>query len=374
MLRKLDVIVGHSLLVLVLAAVGCDGAPASSPPDGGGLPSDAAGIPGPDTGPLSGDGSVDGGTVAGALPLVLVGDIDLPGNASRFDYQDVDRGKGHMVATHLADGSIVILDLATGAVIKEVKDLPTARGVAVADDIGVIFVTISPDQLALVDNSTYEIIKKVPTGSAPDGVAWDPDHQKVGVSDQRDGALSIIANGGNGDRTQVPVGVETGNVIYDAQRQWFWITAVQDGSPDRLVAVDPMTAQVKKSIDLPGCQGAHGLRLHPDGQSAFIACESNDVLARAQLEGDPAVATASTGAGPDVMAIDPALGWLYVAAESGDLTVFDIRQPGVVLVGHDHPGGNAHSVAVDLPTHRVFFPLESGPNGTPVMRIMKPTF
>jgi hypothetical protein len=53
--------------------------------------------------------------------------------------------------------------------------------------------------------------------------------------------------------------------------------------------------------------------------------------------------------------------------------VFDIKQPGVVLVGHDHPGNNSHSVAVDPATHRVFFPLMAGSGGTPVLRIMKPT-
>jgi hypothetical protein len=30
-------------------------------------------------------------------------------------------------------------------------------------------------------------------------------------------------------------------------------------------------------------------------------------------------------------------------------------------------------VVADPATHRVFFPLESGPNGTPVMRILRPT-
>jgi hypothetical protein len=45
----------------------------------------------------------------------------------------------------------------------------------------------------------------------------------------------------------------------------------------------------------------------------------------------------------------------------------------VVLLGHDQPGPNSHSVAADVPTHRVFFPIASGPNGTPGLRMMKPT-
>jgi DNA-binding beta-propeller fold protein YncE len=249
-----------------------------------------------------------------------------------------------------------------------------ARGIAVADDVGIIFVTSGPfSQLVLIDDKALTEIKRVTTGNAPDGVSWDPTHKMVGVSDQGDGALSIIADSGSGARTQVKLGTETGNVVYDAARGWFWITVVAASPPDKLVAVDPTTAKVAMSIDLPGCSGAHGLRLHPDGQSALIACESNDTLARVDLGGAHAVSTGKTGAGPDVLSIDPGLGWLYVAAESGDLTVFDLQQPGVALVGHDSPGSNSHSVAVDPATHRVFFPLMSGPNGTPVLRIMRPT-
>jgi len=302
-----------------------------------------------------------------------VADAPLPGGATRFDYQDVDPDLGHLVVAHMNDGSVVITSLADGTVLGEVKNVPTARGVVVADDVGIIFVTSSPNQVVLIDNKKLTEIRRVTTGKSPDGIGWDPTHKIVGVSDQGDGALSLIADSGSGARTQIPLGTETGNVIFDAARGWFWITAVRSSPPDQLVAVDPVTAKSVASIGIPGCEGAHGLRLHPDGQSALIACEGNDVLARVELGGAHAVATGATGSGPDVLSIDPGLGWLYVAAESGDLTVFDLKQPGVALVGHDKPGPNSHSVAVDPATHRVFFPIPSGPGGKPVLRIMKPS-
>jgi hypothetical protein len=270
------------------------------------------------------------------------------------------------------DGVVLILDLRDGSVVKQIPGVPTARGVVVADDAGVIFVTSSPDRLVLIDNRALTEITRVATGKAPDGDGWDPADQIVGVSDQQDGALSLIKDAGRGQRSQVPLGTEIGNVVFDAARGVFWITVVTASPPDQLVAVNPKTATASTTIALPGCSGAHGLRLHPDGQSAFIACESNDRLTRVDLAGSHSVSTAPTGSGPDVMSIDPGLGWLYVAAESGDLTVFDITKPGVSLVGHDQPGANSHSVVVDPATHRVFFPLMAGPSGQPVLRIMRP--
>jgi DNA-binding beta-propeller fold protein YncE len=308
-----------------------------------------------------------------SLPLTVVADYDLPGRSTRFDYQDVDKKLGHLVVTHMNDGVVLIVDLKDGSVLAQVPNVPTARGVVVADDVGLIFVTSSPDQVVVIDEVKMTEIKRVTTGSAPDGIGWDPVDKVVGVSDQGDGAIDLIADSGNGMRTQVPLGVETGNVVFDATRGWFWITVNTSSPPDRLVAIDPKTAKVVSTIDVPGCDGAHGLRIHPDAKSALIACEGNDKLARVDLDGAHTVATAPSGAGPDVLSIDPGLGWLYVAAESGDLTVFDLNRPGVALLGHDSPGANSHSVAVDAATHRVFFPLMKGPNGTPVLRMMQPS-
>jgi DNA-binding beta-propeller fold protein YncE len=270
------------------------------------------------------------------------------------------------------DAAVVVANLSDGAPIKVLPNIPTARGVIVGGEVGRIFITSSPHTLVIVDNAKLTEIARVDTGAGPDGVGWDPVHHVVGVSDQHDGAVSLIADAGSGKRTPVPLGVETGNVVFDAGRGVFWASVVAQSGPNQIAAVDPVAAKVTTRIDLPGCDGAHGLRIHPDGQSAFVACENNDTLARVDLGGAHAVVTAKTGGGPDVMSIDPGLGRLYVASESGDLVVFDIDKPGLVLVDREKPGDNAHSVAVDPATHRVFFPLMSGPNGTPVLRIMRP--
>jgi YVTN family beta-propeller protein len=303
-------------------------------------------------------------------PLALVADVELPGGSTRFDYQEVDSPHGHLVVAHMNDASVLILQLADGSVAKLLPNIPTPRGVAVGD--GRIFVTSSPSQLVIIDGAALTEIARVPTGSAPDGVGYDPVDHVVGVSDQHDGATSLIPSAGNGLRSPVALGKETGNVIYDASRGTFWAAVVNASPPDQLVQIDPVTRKVTTRIDLPGCDGAHGVRLHPDGKSAFVACEDNNLLVRVDLGGAHALTTSPTGGGPDVMSVDPGLGWLYVASESGDLVIFDIGKPGLVAIDREHPGDNAHSVAVDPSTHRVFFPLMTGPNGKPVLRIMRP--
>ena len=304
------------------------------------------------------------------VPLTLVADVDLPGASTRFDYQEIDAARGHLVLAHMNDAAVLVLNLKDGSLAKLLPNIPTPRGVTSGD--GRIFVTSSPSRLVIIDGVTLAEIARVPTGNGPDGVAYDPIDHVVGVSDQDDGAVSLIAGMGSGARTQIHLGKETGNVIFDAGRHAFWAAVVNASPPDQLVQIDPVTQKVTARIDVAGCEEAHGLRLHPGGESAFVACEGNSLLVRVDLRGAHAVTSAPTGGGPDVMSIDPGLGRLYVAAETGDLVVFDMGEPGLVTIDREHPGEQAHSVAVDPDTHRVFFPLMAGPNGHPVLRIMRP--
>lgn len=324
------------------------------------------------SGPVPAPSSEPSSQARSTLPLVLVRDVDLPGRANRFDYQDIDVKRGHLVIAHMNDASVVIVDTKDGNVLKVIPNVPTARGVVVADEVGRIFVTSSPNQVVVIDAETLNEIARLTTGNGPDGIAWDPTHRIVGVSDQRDGAVSLIDDAGNGTRRTVRLGTETGNVVFDRSRGTFWVTVVGGAAVDRLMEIDPMAAKTVTTIELPGCEGAHGLRIHPDDQSALVACEDNAKLARVALGGAHETVLANTGVGPDVLAIDPVARWVYVAAESGDLRVFDLAKPGLEEIDREHPADHAHSVAVDPASHHVFFPLETGPNGKPVLRIMRP--
>jgi YVTN family beta-propeller protein len=299
-----------------------------------------------------------------ALPLVRVADVKLPGGETRFDYQELDPARNHLVVAHMNDASVLVLDLRDGSVVKELHDIVRPRGVAVGDDR--IFVT-STGSVVIIDAKTLAEVARVKAGATPDGIAVDPVDHVVGVSEQHDGAVAFLDKSGSGARTLLPLGKEVGNVVFDESRRAFFAAVVNDKPPNQLVQLDPLGHRVSARIDLPGCERAHGVRIHPDGKSAFVACEDNDLVVRVALDAPHSLTTAATGKKPDVMSIDPSLGWLYVAAESGDLTVFDIRGDGLRTIDREHPADDSHSV-VDPATHRVFFPLLRGP----VMRIMRP--
>lgn len=73
-----------------------------------------------------------------------------------------------------------------------------------------------------------------------------------------------------------------------------------------------------------------------------------------------------------MLGFDKGFGRLYVSAESGIITIFDERGRNLEKVGEGFFAPNAHSVAVDQRTHRVYFPLQNV-GGKPILRIAVPS-
>ena len=71
------------------------------------------------------------------------------------------------------------------------------------------------------------------------------------------------------------------------------------------------------------------------------------------------------------LAWDPAWRRLYVASESGVVSVFAVQGAVLQRLEELHIP-HAHTVAVDPRTHRVYLPLENL-GGHPVLRILQPT-
>lgn len=73
-----------------------------------------------------------------------------------------------------------------------------------------------------------------------------------------------------------------------------------------------------------------------------------------------------------MLAFDPGLQRLYVSSESGVVSVFELRGRQLRSLGQSYLAHEAHSVAVDSSTHRVYFSLQNI-EGRGVLRVMVPT-
>jgi len=220
--------------------------------------------------------------------------------------------------------------------------------------------------VAVIDANSLAVIATTDGGDYPDGLAYDSEVGKIYASDEHGGTDTVIDTHTDRAIGNVQVGDDVGNSQFDPVSHRILVAV---GSKNQLVAIDPTTDTVVGATDVPGCQGAHGLAIDSDARRAFVACEGNAKLVALDMQNMQVVFTGDVGKTPDVLALDPGLHRVYVAAESGPLTVFDYAGDTTRQLLQADAGPNAHSVAVDPDTHHIYLPLQNV-NGHPVLREM----
>jgi DNA-binding beta-propeller fold protein YncE len=307
---------------------------------------------------------------AGNLPLRTLTDIPLTGGTTRLDYQSFDSSSGRLYIAHLGSDLMTVFEVNKQAIAGDVKDLKRVHGVLAVPELHRVYASATgTNELAVIDDQSLSIIARVPAGDYPDGIAYASKENKIYVSDLHGKSDTVIDGKTNQRLTTISLGGGAGNSQYDSVSDRIFVTV--DGR-EELAEIDPNTDQVAARYPLTGCKGSHGLLIDSDNRLAFAACEENSKLVVFDLQSKKAVATLSVGADPDVLALDSSLHRLYVSAESGNISIFDEHDRGLQKVFEGFFAPNAHTVAVDSRTHRVYWPLQNV-GGKPVLRITVPS-
>jgi len=299
-------------------------------------------------------------------PLERREDIPLPGPAVRFDYQSVDSAADRLYISHMGAGEMIVFNLATGRVEGTVRDLPRVTGVWAVPSLRKVYASVpGRREVAVIDARTLRVKAWVGKLGFPDGIAYAPDMKKVYVSDESGGGELVIDGLTDKVVTTIPIGGEAGNTVYDPGSRHIFV-AVE--TRDDVAEIDPRMDQVVARHKLAGATHPHGMIVDPVHNLLFVANEDNATMLMVDLRTEQVVDKFPVGDDPDVLALDPQWGRLYVASESGEVSAFTIRDnrvtyEGKVLIPH------AHTITVDPRSHWVYLPLQSL-KGRPVLRIM----
>jgi YVTN family beta-propeller protein len=301
--------------------------------------------------------------------LVRVADIPLGGNTTRLDYESLDQGRHLLFIAHLGDSAVIVFDTRAERVVTRIEGISKVHGVLAIPELGTVYASATgTNEVVAIDEQTFKVTARVAGGVYPDGMAYVPGVHKIYVSDEHGATETVIDVRTNTRIASIPLGGEVGNSQYDPLTRHVFAN-VQ--TRRQLVEIDPATDKIVARIDLPGAEGNHGLLIEPRQRRAFIGCEDNHTLLVLDLDSRKLAGSFEVGEEPDVLAYDPVLQYLYVAAESGIVSVFRAQSGEVLPISVLRVGPNAHVVAVDPETHRSFFPLQNL-RGRTVLRIMSP--
>ncbi len=305
---------------------------------------------------------------ATAAPVLRrVADIPLPGPAVRFDYQSLDTTSDRLYVSHMDAGEMLVFDVKARRVAARVAGLPRVTGVYAVPELGKVYASATGrDDVAVIDARSDRIVARLGRIGFPDGIAYAPRVKKIYVSDESGGGELVIDGPGDRVVTKIPLNGEAGNTIYDPGSGHI-LVAVQ--TRNEIAAIDPATDRVIARHALPGASHPHGLALDTARRLLFAANEESGTVMTVDLRTMRVLDTQRVGEGPDVLAFDAGQRVLYVASESGVVSVFAEKDEGLAPLGEIRMP-DAHTIAVDPRTHLVYFPLQNL-HGRPVLRIME---
>jgi DNA-binding beta-propeller fold protein YncE len=309
-------------------------------------------------------------TQSNGLPLRQVSETALSGGPVRFDYTALDVARGRLFIAHMGASELIDVDVHTHAVVRTLPGLSDVHGVIVVPDKHRVYATATgSNQLVAIDEDSGQIVFRAPTDTYPDGLAYDPIRRTVWTTNESAGTETVIDAETGAVRATVPLGGEVGNVVFDTFLDQM-VVAVQ-GRND-LAVIDPVTFVVTERIPTPGCDHPHGQALDGTDRVMFVGCEANAAMVTVDLANRNVIDHHAVGQTPDVLAYDPGANRVYVAAESGWISIFDDERGHLTLRGSAHLADGAHSLALDPATHHSYIPIPKGRNGSPVLWEFEP--
>jgi DNA-binding beta-propeller fold protein YncE len=291
----------------------------------------------------------------------------LPGGNSRFDYASLDPGRGLLFVAHLGASQVVEINVRTSLVVRTIGGLPQVYGVLVVPALHRVYATATGANMVVrIDEDSGRVLGQTATGAYPDGLAYDPANGTIWVTNESGGSETVIDAATGAPRGMVRLGGFVGNVAYDAVSGHMLVDAQ---SSNQLAVINPATRTVIRRVRLPGCSDDHGLVIDSPARLAFIACDINDALLTVDMNTWRVTGTAVVGVEPDVTAFDGRAGRLYVAAESGWVTVLQLHGHRLHVIYSNYLAANAHVVAVDPATGRDYFPVLGASGGHPAVLV-----
>ena len=318
-----------------------------------------------------------------------VGDYPLGASVNRMDYESTDPGARRLYISKMGGGQLLVFDIDKNKLVAQLDGFPKITGVLVVPELHKVYASVpgggvlsslsqglgmaglssGQGEVVVRDTRNLKELARIPSGVFPDGIAFDPRDKRIFVSDEMGSAVTVIDGATDKYVARIDTGGEVGNVRYDPASGDIFVPVQTN---NELIRINPSKGTVVARYGLAGCEHPHGFIVVPKGGTGYVACDENDQLVTVDLASGHILGKQPVAHDPDVLAIDPELNRLYVAAESGSLSGYNITAAeNAVSLGDAFIAADAHTVAVDPVSHRLYFAL-ANQNGHAVLRVLSP--
>jgi YVTN family beta-propeller protein len=230
--------------------------------------------------------------------------------------------------TNFSENSVSVIDTATGKLIKNVPVGEGPSGVAVFPRGHYAFVTNSyGNSVSVINSANLQVVGAVPVGAHPDGVAVDPKGEFAYVANSGGNTVTVIDVHTQKVVRSVVVGRAPQKVAIDPDGRHAYVTNFGDNTVSVIelpnqVGVDLYNALLRVNTIAVGFN-PRGLAVTRDSHHALVVNTGQDTMTVIDTATAAVISTAFVGYSPDEVAVAPD-NTAYVTAR-GDSTVTVIR-------------------------------------------------
>ena len=287
---------------------------------------------------------------------------------AHFDHLAMDYDDHYLLSAQTGSGILYVIDVRRNAVVAAIHKLPGITVPVYVPAFGKVYACDwGENKIGVVDLKRMKVVKRLASSEKPNGGTYARAFSKVYISDTLGRELQVIDARADAPLKTLRFTSETGMVQYDEVGRKVWVNL---RNANQIAEIDPQKDAVAARYRVAGCDFNHAMAIDAKNRRAFLLCVGNSVFTVFDLEKHRAIAHIPLPEGADDVKFDPVLRRIYVACESGTITVIQEEDADHFRKLEDFSvQKGVHTLEVDTETHRVYTP-EAEENGRPVCRMI----
>jgi DNA-binding beta-propeller fold protein YncE len=252
--------------------------------------------------------------------LDLVQTIVLKGKSGKLDHLALDAKRDRLFLANTTNGTLDVVDLKAGKLLKQIPGQSGIQGVAYAADLDRVFVGLGSGGLCnIFDGADYKPLKTIKFPDT-DNVRYDPARSQVYVA-HAEKSLGVVDAKTYAVKADIKLpGAAEGFQVMPNQPRLFLIIP----SPSQLVVIDPDKREVIATHPITKATNGHPIAIDDANHRLFVGCRKEPMVVVMDTETGKEIAGIPIPDGVDDMFYDAKRKRLY--ASCGDGLVAVIRQ------------------------------------------------
>ena len=230
---------------------------------------------------------------------------------------------------------------------------PAAHGVVVDPTSHLAYVTRSrANTVDVFDLKNMQLVKRIPVAADPDGIFYDPSSKLLYAASSDAMLATLIDPASQNPIGTIALGGKPEFAAFDPETKLIYQNLADTNT---VVAVELTKRLIVQRWPLTDCELPTGMAIDAANRRLFIACGKSAKLAIFDLDLHRVITSVPVGFGPDSVAYDAELHRIYVTGFVGRLSVVNQVSPDTYrLLDSIYLHMNAHTLAIDPATHRLF--------------------